>query len=93
MLQEIKLVPFTNHPGIIKPLAAQLRPILFLFFPYWNGNTLFGHLGTIKIKGIDGFEDVGRKMASLDFHPNATDASIHRRLAMLGPLLDFVKIV
>ena len=31
MLQEIKLVPFTNHPGIIKPFAAQLKPIPSLF--------------------------------------------------------------
>ena len=27
MLQEIKLVPFTNHPSIIKPFGAQLKPI------------------------------------------------------------------
>ena len=54
MLQEIKLVPFTNHPDIIKPFAVQLKPIPFLFFPYWNKNTLFGHLETIKTKGIDG---------------------------------------
>ena len=34
MLQEITLVPFTNHPGIIKPFVAQLKPIPSLFFPY-----------------------------------------------------------
>ena len=51
----------------------------------------FGHLETIKTEGIDGFEDVGRKMASLRLHPNATDASVQRRLTMLGPLLDFYK--
>ena len=91
MLQKIKLVPFTNHPGIIKPFAAQLKPIFFLFFPYWNGNILFGHLEIVKTEGIDGFEDVGRKMASLGLHPNATDASVQRRFNTLGPLLDFCK--
>ena len=78
MLQEIKLVPFTNHPDIIKPFVAQLKPIPSLFFPFWNGNTLFGHLEIIKTEGIDGFEDVGRKMASLRLHPNATDATVQR---------------
>ena len=52
MLQEIKLVPFTNHLGIIKPFAAQLKPIPSLFFPFWNGNTLFGHLETIKTAAL-----------------------------------------
>ena len=91
MLQEIKLVLFTNHPNIIKAFAAQLKPIPSLLCSYWNGNTLFGHLETIKTEGIDGFEDEGRKMASLGLHPNATDASVQRRLGMLGPLLDFCK--
>ena len=91
MLQEIKLVPFTNHLDIIKPFAAQLKPIPSLFFPYWNGNTLFGHLETIKIEGIGGVEDVGRKMASLGLHPNATDAFVQRQLAMLELFLNFCK--
>ena len=52
---------------------------------------MFGHLETIKTEGIDGFKDVSRKMASLGLHSNATDASVQRQLAMLGPLLDFCK--
>ena len=36
-------------------------------------------------------EDVGRKMASLGLHPNATDVSVQRQLDMLGSLPDFCK--
>ena len=39
---------------------------------------MFGHLKTIKTEGINGFEDVDRKMASLGLYPNAIDASIQR---------------
>ena len=52
MLQEIKLVPFTNHPDIIKPFAAQLKPIPSLFLPFWNENTWFGHLETLKLRAL-----------------------------------------
>ena len=37
---------------------------------------MFGHLETFKTEGIDGFEDVGIKMANLGLHPNVTDASV-----------------
>ena len=92
MLQEIKLVPFTNHSSILKFFAAQLKSIPSLFFSYWNENTLFGHLETIKTEGIDGFEDVGRKMASLGLHPNATDSRSKGDSLCWGLFSIFVKL-
>ena len=52
---------------------------------------MFGHLETINTQGIDGFEDVGRKMANLGLHPNATNASVQKQLVMLEPFHDFFK--
>ena len=71
--------------------CCPVETLFSLFFPYWNGGTLFGHLKIIKSEGMDGFEDVGRKMAKLGLHPNATDALVQRQLSMLEPLHDFCK--
>ena len=45
MLQEIKLVPFTNHLGIIKPFATQLKTYSFFISPFLEWNHIVWSLG------------------------------------------------
>ena len=83
--------PIYEQSRYYQAFCCPVENYSFLIFPLLEWKHIVWYLETIKTEGIDDFEDVGRKMASLRLHPNATDASVQRRLAMLGPLLEFCK--
>ena len=67
--------PIYEPSRYYQAFCCPIETYSFFIFPFLEWKHIV-HMETIKTEGIDGFEDVGRKMASLRLHPNAMDATV-----------------